>query len=272
MRNVSLALLALIAFSGGLFVMSCGEVDPALAPAGSVISILGSSQTSWQYSCHEDSELPIICYDTWRNYLITYCQQNLAADPNSAVQDCIGQPGGTLDTCTLLVCDTQNYWLVFAEDRNVLRQAQANISVTPGACGYLNTIVSAFVTMAEEIGTSGGGSAGATAGSGTSGGEIEGIPLNDIEVRFIAEGGEMYKLSDLPSQVPPLANPYMTATDDRGKADIKYRTPLPTFCDYTRSFILSADIGVSIAYYQLDFTVASSTGGLEGDDDDDATQ
>ena len=269
MRTYALALFALVAIITGTIIVSCGEVDPALAPAGASISIMGSNQTEWTYSCHEDSNLPIVCYDTWRNYLIEYCRLVLTEDPDQAVQECLAG-GSTLGDCTLLVCDTQNYWLTFAENRQVLLEAQTNISITVGACGYLNTIISAFVTK-PDVSEGAGGQSGITEGSEGSGGYIRGIPMNDIEVRFIAEGGELYKLSDIPSDIPPLANPYVTRTDDRGKAEVKYRTPLPTLCDYTQSYILSADIGVSISFYQLDFTVEAGEEEEGADDDDDTT-
>jgi hypothetical protein len=264
MRTFTLVLLALAATVAGILILfSCGQVDPALAPAGATITLIGPGESTFTYSCHDASGLPIVCYDTWRDYLIAYCRLDLTNNPNQAIEDCLAQ-GYKNDDCTLLVCENQNYWVNYIEDDDVISEAQANITATPGACGYMNSIISAFVLSA-------GSSTTGTAATGGTQGSVSAQPMNDIELRFIAEGGEMYKLSDVPGDVPPLSNPYVTKTDERGKAEVKYRTELPTFCGYQNSFTLSADIGVARTFLTLDFVVEESGETLGDDTTDDTT-
>ena len=160
-----------------------------------------------------------------------------------------------------------NQWVDYITNNTVIEEAEANIGSNPGSCGYLNSIVTAFVVIEDPYEDQS-----LEAGEEGAGVMIKGVPLNDIEVRFIADGGDMYKLSDVPGSVPPLSNPHLTRTDDRGKTEIKWRTPLPTFCNFDITYRLSADIGVSRAYTAVSFMVpawASTEETTDDDDDDD---
>jgi hypothetical protein len=254
MRTNMLVLLTVVAIVGGLILVSCGESDPALAPAGSIITILTNQEVNWNYSCQNPSGLPIVCYETWVQYLVAYCQlrQEDSVTRDDNVQECI-DGGISLEECSNYWCADGNLWIDLTLDTEVLFQARGDIGSNIGSCGYLNTIVAAFVTLSTSSGSTG------DSGGDTVGGSLSGTPLNDIEVRFIAQGGELYELADVPSQIPPLANPYVTATDDRGKAEVKYRTPLPTVCGSTITYVLSADIGVSQAAMSVNFTVDAGT-------------
>lgn len=267
MKKVVWALLVTAAIIAGMaIIISCGETNPGIAPAGAVISLVTNQAVDWTYSCHAQSNLPWVCYDTWKDYLISYCilAQENDGERYSEVDSCVDS-GYALEDCAKWYCDDKGYWIDFIEDNVAQTTAQSTIGANLGSCGYMNTIVSAFVTLPGSSDSE----SGYEGGDGATGGTISGEVMNGIEVRFISQGGEMYKLSDIPGDIAPLANPYVTETDERGKADVKYRTPLPTFCDTTLSYVLSGDIGVSQAFMTISYMVDASNADATDDDDDD---
>jgi hypothetical protein len=253
MRKSAWALLALAAMmmgTIGVLISACGESDPALAPSGAKVRIVGWETEKWEIRCSEETGLPAFCGQAFSDFM---------------EKQCVADGAGTEEEC-------EAWWFAYDETssdyRLAKRAARLAISNTPGACGYNNSIVTAFVEKYTY------GSAGDTESSeteGSTGGALGGEPMNDIELRFIAYDGEMYKLSDDPKLLPPLANPYVTRTDDRGKSEIKYRVPRPVACDFEYTYLLEADIGVSKAWVQIEFTVEEATEEDVTDDDDTTT-
>ena len=272
MSRTKLALFALSALIVAIFVISCedwevlGEQDPALAPAGSQVKIIATgTEEAWVFSCHPDSGLPITCDETWIEYIKAYCINDQMSDDTptgSDVENCINN-GGDPYTCAEIYCEDQKRWIDYTQMPSVLNKARVDISSIPGACGYNNSIIRAFAIMPGSEGGEGGHN------EGMDGSILYGTPLNGIQLRFVALGGELYKLSDVPSQVPPLANPYVSKTDKRGKSEIKYRTPLPRYCNSAEIFFLEADIGVSISQFKVEYQVTAGTDTTTTDDDDD---
>jgi len=250
MKKVVWALLALSALTAGILIVSCGETDPALAPAGAVIDIVGEGQTKWDYSCN--FKVPYPCLEELETYLIALC----------IVRDLPGLGGGA---------DTEasckgGYWKELLLDDSALVAFRNEIALEVGSCGALNNIITAFVYLP--------GLAGATTGASgeNAGTALTGTVLNDVEVRFVAVNGDMYLLSDISGESDPLPNPYLDRTDDRGKAEIKYLTQFPTVCESTYTYILYADIGVSKTSITVDFSVAAEAEEEEETDDDDSAE
>lgn len=246
MKNVVWALLIILALAMGILIISCGEVDPALAPAGAIIELVGSSENAWEYSCNY--KVPYPCLEELESYLVAACK----------VEDWPNLPEGPERDAE---CEGRLWKQGLANDK-YLNNFRDEIALEVGSCGSLNNIVTAFAYLPASTGSTT-GATGENAGT-----SLTGEVLNDIEVRFIAVNGEMYRLSDISGAVPPLANPYLTRTDDRGKAELKYLTQFPTVCGSTTTYILSADLGVSKTEMSITFTVTAETEEEATDDDD----
>lgn len=248
MNKVLWALLALTAILTGSLFISCGETDPALAPAGAQITILNAGYI-WSYNC--TYSVPSICFEGMKKYMQRLCvstRMDAGDSQAEAEYDCV----------------TGGDWVDFADDEKNQEDYAKMILGDEDACGSLNNIITAYVSNEVSTSTTTGSEEGATVGSAEA--------MNDVEVRFIAINGEMYKLSDISGSVPPLANPYITRTDDRGKAEVKYLTHFPTSCGSVVTYILQADVGISQASVTYEFQVEdaeTSDDDTTTDDDDD---
>jgi hypothetical protein len=89
-------------------------------------------------------------------------------------------------------------------------------------------------------------------------------PLNNIEVRWTAMGGELYLPADIPGEVPPLSNPFYDKTGETGLSEIKWRIALPTACGEGMTYRIGASIGTAAASFQSDITVETAEETAEG--------
>jgi len=251
MKRLLLATSLVTLLALGIYVASCGEVDPAYAPVGSSISLLSEGQT-WEYGC-SDFGLPSSCWDAYRNWCIAACSAALIngsmpddSDAAELYEDCQGED----EACAEYVCDDYNQWTDYCAIIDVLRDVGTYIQSKEGRCGYKSFIITAIVTgEAKQL--------------IAEGGDEVATPMNGVEVRWITSGGEMYELDDVPGTIPPLSNPFYDETDERGLSDIKLRVPLPNGCGYEVDYVIDASIGVSTA------TAEFSMSAEEGEFDDD---
>jgi len=251
MKRLILATCSILVLVIVIYAANCGPTDPALAPAGSTVT-LGEDE-SIDFDCDPDWDIPTSCLGSFRDDCLTSCENGLIQGSNTIPEDlktqfesCQGAPAA----CANEICNNRAGWMeVCAGDIGLAIRDQ--IISTPGSCGYADWLVSAYVQ-------SGGGTMGL------------GAPLNKVEVEWIAAGGELYLIDDVPGQIQPLANPYYAETDERGISQIKYHTALPNSCGQTLSYVLAADIGVANARETFDYAAgtASETGGDTVADDD----
>ncbi len=264
MKKLLLATSTLLALTLVIYLASCGQLDPAWAPAGSTITLVSAETIEWEYGC-SDGNLSDACHKAFRDYCVAQCAVALQAgsfdEGEGYYKDCLSQSLGDEAFCAEYVCDDYSLWneycYDFENDLDHYGQAVDYLSTKSGRCGYANDIVSALVTR------------GISSDSATGSTAVE--PLNDVEVRWIADGGEMYEVDDVPGDVAPLANPHYSRTDERGVSEIKYRLPFPATCGSTYTYNLTADIGVDMAFFKATFTVEEppeeTDDDTSGDDD-----
>jgi len=263
MKRLLLATLGLLIVAFGLYWLGCGEVDPALAPTGTTVTIIGNEGETAEentYGCHSDWNIPDPCFSNFRTLCINMCIINVVdgkfgdfePDAQQEYLDCLQDFSEA--TCADSFCDNSSHWIETCENRRNKTKARNAIRSKPGRCGYINYLVSAVVQSAAEVIV-------------TEGQEAISKPMNNVEVRWVANGGDMYMPSDIPGQIEPLSNPYYDESDDRGLSEIKYRVPIPTGCGDNITYELWADIGVDIDKVKINMVVDDSTD--EDDDDDD---
>lgn len=244
-------------------VASCGETDPAQAPAGAGIQFVSETgdgeqvTTSWEFGTATICGIEVVdsCRDEFIAKMIELCtQQAYLDDPqheNATPADAEAQCKEETVWC--------NYTLATVPDGTTTYGGVANsFSEELGECGYYEQILVALVSRAS--------------GSSTSTDVIAGVPLNGVEVRWVTQGRflELYELSDVPGEIPPLANPYMDESDDRGITELKVRFPMPVAPGSTIDRIVTVDIGVDMASYKFTFT--TEEGDTTSGDDDDAAE
>lgn len=243
MLKNAVAFFVVAVLAVALCLASCGETDPAEAPAGAQIIFVGDNegQLSITYGGVDDYGVTWPCYEIFVDLMIDYC---IAAELN--------------ENPTMTEADAEAYckagrWVVWVEDYGELARDALR---TAGRCGYYEMIITAMVVKGGEAAQS------ETAQS------IE--TLNDIEVRWIVtNGAELYELADIPGEIPPLANPYITRTDDRGLIEVKVRVPLPNLPGSQSDYLISADIGVDASTFEIQMIAEDvSDEGTTTDDDD----
>ncbi|MCB1152031.1 MAG: hypothetical protein H6684_06050 [Deltaproteobacteria bacterium] len=264
MKRLSLLVLA-FAVSVGAFAIGCGETDPAEAPAGAVIELIGKDGETFTYTftANDDLDIPQSCFGTFQETLINQC---VADETANGLENCQAfvNAGGSLEQCCgdiwfRLYVDDRNEAGNNIADTQVADRVRNNLLSNPGSCGYYEFITTAIVYLA--------GSSTTSASSSTN---VD--PMNDVEVRWVVtSGAELYQLSDDSSSVPPLANPYLTETDDRGLSEVKVRVPLPTKASDSISYFVSADIGISASEFEINMVSEDLTEDTTDDDDDDST-
>lgn len=263
MKRLLLATIGLLIVAFGLQYLGCGETDPALAPAGSSIQIIGGTEggatEDTTYSCDSDWNIPIPCFTSFRTFCLRMCVNDVAAgnfdNLDSGARQIFDDCPFDEAVCADQVCDDGNYWIMTCENRLYGAAARDYIRSKAGRCGYINYLISAVVQSSAEV-------------ISTEGTEAVTRPMNDVEVRWVANGGEMYMPADIPGEIEPLGNPFYDQTDDRGLSEIKYRIPIPTRCGDEISYSLAADIGVDASVAEFKMAVEDST--EEDDDDDDS--
>ncbi|MCC6158032.1 MAG: hypothetical protein IT350_08255 [Deltaproteobacteria bacterium] len=239
-------------------VASCGETDPAQAPAGAGIEFVAETGDgeavvfTLDYGTHEicGIEIPDSCQEAFYARMEQYCVEphmQRYPDKTQAVAEA--------------ECKDRTVWCDYtltpiSEGSSETLGALAAI-FEEGECGYYEQILVAIVSRSS--------------GSSASTDVVAGVPLNGVEVRWVTQGPlfELYELSDVPGEIPPLANPYMDETDDRGITELKVRFPLPIAAGSQIDRIVTVDIGVDVASYK--FTVTTEEGDTSTGDDDDAT-
>lgn len=270
MKRLLLATFGVLALMTLVYVASCGETDPALAPAGS--SVVLPDDQEWSFNCLTGLNVPGSCYDAYREYCLSGCQQtlqtggNVSSHVNSYYDDCYTActdgglaPETCVAQCIDAACDTYDGWVEYCEIDSVYDRVQIYLQSKDGRCGWLSYIVTGFVNGP------------ATTGEGGTD-EVQ-YPMNDIEVEWVSVGGELYELGDIPGEIPPLPNPFYDRTSDRGLSQVKYRLPLPNSCGESMTYVLSASIGVSFDEVKYKFTAEDTEeddGTTTDDDDDDA--
>jgi hypothetical protein len=255
MKRLLLATFGVVSLTLVIYLASCGQTNPAFAPVGSSITIVGTTDQTWDFNCITDWLIPSSCYDPFRTYCVGQCELAVqqAAETESWSSDissfqglfdtCMTQyPTAGIEFCSTVVCDESGKWRTYCEASDNLQRAYDYISSKEGRCGYQNLIISALVTKQQQT-----ASTGQTAAT---------EPLNDVQVRWIAQGGELYEIGDVPGEVAPLANPHYDSTDERGISEVKYRLPFPNLCGSLIDYILTADIAVAQASVTLEFSVA----------------
>lgn len=240
MKRMLIVTMSLLLVSVVFYVFGCGEIDPALAPAGASVMLVGlEDDLQVPYECDKDWSLPDPCFNVFREYCIDTCVDDMIGGSygkysdaeENAYKDCIDDYDE--QDCAEAVCDSQyNAWITACKDGGVFEDAQNYIRSERGTCGYISYLVSSVVegVGAEVI---------------AEGGETVTSPLNGVEVRWTVSAGELYKPSDIPTEVLPLSNPYYDESDERGLSEVKYRIPLPVRCDVTQYYMITSSIGVS---------------------------
>ncbi|MCZ7584110.1 MAG: hypothetical protein M5R36_12655 [Deltaproteobacteria bacterium] len=236
-KTLTVAFVLVILFAFGVFV-ACGEVDPANAPAGSTITFVGFDEggvLALTFAGVDEYGVTTNCYEVFVGLMVDYCT--------------IGEADGSTDAATLTAAENlceAGQWVVW-EDKTIgggstktygdlARDALRDV----GACGYYELIVGALVSR----GTSEAG------GTTTTQSNVD--PLNDVEVRWVVSpGAELYELADDPNTILPLANPFLSRTDDRGLCEVKVRVPQPVIPGTQSDYLITADIGVDQAQYQI---------------------
>jgi hypothetical protein len=258
MKRLAATIIGVLVASVSIYLYGCGETDPALAPAGSSISFVGYGEEatiSDSWACDQDWNVPDPCFTVFRQYCIDVCAANAQngqfpdTQAESLYNNCLSGP----EACADLVCDTYDKWIATCEENQYAQAARNFLRAADGRCGFIYYLVPAVVngSISSSSTTSAGGS------SVTN-------PLDDIEVRWTTMGGALYKPSDDPTKVPPLANPYYDRTNDRGISEVKYQLPIPTRCGQSASYELGASIGVDAATASFDLDVEAG----ETTDDD----
>lgn len=256
MKRLLLATSAVFLVTIMIYAASCGEVDPALAPVGASITMVGPDSITWSYNCVEGYNVPSSCYDAFRDYCVASCALALKKGLlGGETQQLYDQCVGTEDVCAEYVCDDLGKWMPYCEDGENGDRARNYIWSKEGRCGYRSFIKSAIVYGQEQN----------IASEGT---DAVSNPLNDVEVVWIASDGEMYELDDVPGEIAPLSNPHYDRTNDRGIAEMKYRVPLPNICGSSIDYELTASIGVAYAETKISFSVTEALEEEEISDDD----
>ena len=97
-----------------------------------------------------------------------------------------------------------------------------------------------------------------------------GAPLNNVEIRWYTwpiDNDELWLVDDPIGQVPPLAQPYFTETDDNGTSEIIWRFYRPDECDGNDdTHWLVAAVGT--AEQRLSIALTCDLPSDSGDDDD----
>lgn len=96
-------------------------------------------------------------------------------------------------------------------------------------CGYLSYVVTALVEGKTPVDDD----------------DTARPPLPGVQVCWTPSAGELYKPSDVPTEVPPQNIPYCEESNDYGLSEVKYRIPLPVRCGVVKVHEITADIGVS---------------------------
>ncbi len=232
-------------------VASCGETNPAQAPAGAGIEFVtetgdGESVTvTLDFSINKTYDVLSVCEDAFVSNMIQICEQLRTTEGASAE--------------AIAACKDETEWSTYF-DRTPSGGSGATYgdiakNFDAGDCGYYEQILVAIVSRAS--------------GSSASTDVIAGVPLNGVEVRWVSQGAglELYELADVPGDIPPLANPYMDETDDRGVTELKVRFPNPVRTGVSGDLIVTVDIGVDLAAYKFTVTAEESDTTSGGDDD-----
>lgn len=106
--------------------------------------------------------------------------------------------------------------------------------------------------------------------SRTSGGSSPTVnqPLNNVEVSVVANG-DLYLLEDDRSKMPPLAQPFYTETDERGRVELVWRYRLAYVCGDELSRDFNASVGTAVSKLKMNISCEASS---SGDDDDDSSE
>ncbi len=236
-------------------VASCGETDPAQAPAGAGIEFVAETGDgeavvfTLDYGTHDvcGIEIPDSCQEAFETRMQQYCVAPYMEEFTNVTQ---AQAEAACKDRAVWC----NYTLTPIGDNSEETLGGLAAIFDDGECGYYEQILVAIVSRSS--------------GSSTSTDVIAGVPLNGVEVRWVTQGPliELYELSDVPGEIPPLANPYMDETDDRGITELKVRFPLPIAPGTQIDRIVTVDIGVDAASYK--FTVTTEEGDTSTSDDD----
>ncbi len=254
MKKRFLFVLTLAAVGLGLLTLwSCGDLDPAKAPAGAQITIVQGGETvTVNYTINKEFSLPDICTELITNRLIQICIADQSNDTPTVA--C-----GILDPQTC--CDAGGGWDKLPDDV----KANESFKQQAAGCGNREIILTAVVFAGSDS-----GDAASSTTSSTSFGEV----FNDIEVRWTTIGQDvsLYELADVPGTIAPLGELYIDRTNDRGISEIKATWPLPVTPGSKVSYGVRADIGYDGDVYQEEYTVDETTDTATDDDatDDDA--
>ena len=264
MKNLILALTVIAIAATGFVVASCGETDPAYAPYNSVLTLTNLGPEAYTYGCDDSVGLPASCVEEFKEYSEEQSTQlcmDDQLDPDSRaneVTECLNG-GGEFETCANQYCN--QFWTVYYQDRLAdIVTAFVNNIIPNDGCGVLNNLVSAMVVAPSLGNTVDNLNADVVSGS---------IPMNDVEVRFTAYQGYLYKLADDPSAVAPLAIPYLAATGDRGTVELKVLFDEPTACGESYDVVVVADTSHTAS--KITITVDSDAAETTGETDDDDT-
>lgn len=192
---------------------------------------LSPDDITQHYACMNEIKLPEICYDTWKEYFIALCVYTESTNPTlPEIVECVGQ-GADPTTCAEYWCDDGDLWIRLTENEEYLEDARSNIGTNLGACGNLNTVVTAAVT------------------------DEDGKPMSSVDVCFCIEGcGEFYSFEEVPGEIAPLETPFIIPTDEQGLASVKVRAPWPTSCGSTITCIITAHIDCDCDQTEIQFT------------------
>jgi len=258
MKRTLIVTTSLLLVSAVFYIFGCGDVDPAFAPAGASVSIVGFEEDlEVPMECDQDWSVPDACFDVFREYCIETCTDDMidgrfgkySDSEETAYTDCVTDFDEA--SCADAVCDSQyNAWITACKDANVFEDARNFIRANRGTCGYISYLVSSVVQgeATEVI---------------AEGFEAISSPLNGVEVRWNVSAGELYKPSDIPGEVAPLSNPFYDESDERGLSEVKYRIPLPVRCDVTQVYQITTSIGVSSDAAKITVTVTDAEGTTE---------
>jgi hypothetical protein len=277
MKRLLLAIIGVAIASASVYLYGCGALNPAYAPFGATITLVGytaGGTITDTIQCNLTWGVPSTCMPQFTDKCVALCEHDLETQtgqtPSRVLRTqynhCLEQTGATSQTCANLVCGSagnqDDGWVTECGLPGSLTAAQTYVTNLPD-CGSVFYLIPALVTLNEFTVTQ----SSTVSSTSTAGGE----PQDNVQVRWVAQGGGMYKPSDVVGAVPPLSNPFYDRTDDRGLSEIKYQVSHPTTCGDTVNYTIGADIGVSAASLTISEVVATSTTTVDDDtvsDDD----
>ncbi|MDP8224697.1 MAG: hypothetical protein P9L99_15160 [Candidatus Lernaella stagnicola] len=251
MKRLLLATVGLLLVSVMIYTFGCGDTDPATAPAGASVFLVGFDEDpSLSFQCDADWDIPSPCFDIFRQYCISACvidfvggnDEIYSNGQRDEFDDCVFDA----QTCADSVCDDKFAWITTCELDDTRRSEAKNfIRSAEGKCGFVSYLISAVVQGPASLVIA-------------EGSEEVTDPLNGVEVRWTVAGGELYLPADIPGDVPPLSNPFYDESNDRGISETKYRIAVPNQCGAEVSYSITASIGVAADTSLITLTVADS--------------